>query len=721
MDTKRKKLLTVFVVCLALTVAFAVAGGVLLSLAPKNTVIASAQGTTVTRVARSYADDAWYYGDSAGHLVKMNADGEKVAETVITEGRSIRSLATDPELGYLLVLDEDYNLFTVTDGEEGLNAAFIRTFSGGYQSLAVDDEYVYFAVPASRYTQFVKYYKDDLGGEPVARGQMYTCFRQGTNYAFQPVISGTIVGMYADATHLYVVTGEGQYHRIAKDFSLNNFPFLSDEELADMGATMASDGSVTIPSENYDSALYRTARKQLAAKAAAFDDERGRFYISSADGEFEALDLEFNEIEGFNVILPNTPATGAMAFHRESGTAYVAYENISGVTAIDVSGDASDVLYQADVAFYITNMAVPAGGNRLLVICSGNNRDNPDYKELLSADIATLGNKALISGLGTAAVVLACVGAVASLFAGLITFRAGFSAKCRVVLKGIGKSWVVYLIIFGSLAMLILFCYYPGISSMLMSFFDYTRDNPTMRFNNFENYIEIFTDPANLIAFRNMLIFLVSDVLIALVPPAVFALCLIFMRNKHYGTFARVVLFLPSVLPGIATLLIWTRGIYGVDGVLNMVLRLFGGERMQPVLFLQDHGIVSLIMMGFPFVGSYLVFYGALMNVPTSYYEAAELDGCKLFKRIFMIDLPMISPQIKYVFILSFIQSVQNFSRVLMTTDGQFGTQIPIVLMYKRLQEGDYGLSSAYATLMFLVLIVVTIFNMKIKAQEMEG
>lgn len=721
MENKKKRSLIAFILCAAFTIVFAAAAGVLLSLAPKNEVLSSAQGTTVTRVARSYTEDSWYYGDSAGSLVKMSADGDEICRTTITEGRAIRSVASDPALNGLIVLDEDYNLFTVADSGDALTATFVRAFSGGYQSLAVDDEYVYFAVPASRYTQFVKYAKDDLAGEPLARGQMYTCFRQGGNYQFQPVISGTIVGMYADDSYLYVVTGEGQYHRIAKDFSLNDFPFLSEEELAALGATVASNGTVTLPADSYDSALYRTARKQLAAKAAAFDAERGRFYIAGADGEFDALDLSFDEIEGFNVVLPNTPATGALAFHRESGTVYVAYENISGVTAIDVSGDAPAVLYQADVAFYITNMAVPAGGNRLLVICSGNNRDNPDYKELLSADIGTLANKGLLNGLGIAAVALAAVCAVGALFTALLVFRSGFSSRCRVVARGIGKNWIVYLIIFGSLAMLILFCYYPGISSMVLSFFDYTRTNPTMRFNNFENYIEIFTDPSNLIAFRNMLIFLLADVVIALVPPAVFALCLIFMRNKHYGTFARVVLFLPSVLPGIATLLIWTRGIYGVDGVLNMILRLLRGEGLEPVLFLQDHGIVSLIMMGFPFVGSYLIFYGALMNIPSSYYEAAELDGCKLFKRILWIDLPMITPQIKYVFILAFIQSVQNFSRVLMTTDGQFGTQIPIVLMYKRLQEGDYGLSSAYATLMFLVLIVVTIFNMKIKTQEMEA
>lgn len=53
-----------------------------------------------------------------------------------------------------------------------------------------------------------------------------------------------------------------------------------------------------------------------------------------------------------------------------------------------------------------------------------------------------------------------------------------------------------------------------------------------------------------------------------------------------------------------------------------------------------------------------------------------------------------------------------------MTTDGAFGTQIPIVLMYKNLQAGNYGMSSAYATIMFLVLIVATICNMKIQTAE---
>ena len=711
-----KKAFVTMLVSAVLALALLLTGGIMLSRMPHNSVVASAEGTTVTKIARSYTDDGWYYGDSAGNLVKLNEAGEKLAETVITKGQGIRSVASDPKLDGLLVLDEAYDLFWVKDKGNALEKQFIRAFPGGYLSLAVDDDFVYFAVPASRYTRFAKYDKNDLAGEPVARGQMYTCVKQGAKYSFQPVVSGTVVGMYADEDHLFVITGEGQYHRIAKDFSLNDFPFLSAEELKDLNAEIAGDGTVTLDAGSYDAAKYRTARKQLAAKSVSYDEENARFYVASADAEFAALDKSFNEIEGYSHKLPNTPATGAMAFHRESGTVYIAYNNISSVTAIDTK--AGRVLYQADVAFYITNMAVPSGGNRLLVICSGSNRDNPDYKELYSADIHTLSQKGTMNTLGILGLAFGALALAVAIFAALAAFRKGYAERCVVTLKGMARNWITYLIIFGSLALLILFCYYPGISSMLMSFFDYTRDNPTMHFNNFENYIEIFTNSDNLLAFRNMLVFLVSDIVIALVPPVIFAFCLSLMRNKSYGTFARIVLFLPSVLPGIATLLIWTRGIYGVDGVLNLVYKVFAGEDASSILFLQDYGIPSLIMMGFPFVGSYLIFYGALMNVPSSYYEAAELDGCPLLKRMAMIDLPMISSQIKYVFILAFIQSVQNFGRVLMTTDGQFGTNIPIVLMYKKLQAGDYGLSSAYATLMFLVLIVATVFNMKIKTEE---
>ena len=715
---RSKKAFIVFIVTVSLAAVLLVAGSILITRTPRNETISSADGSTVSKIARSYSENAWYYGDSAGNLVKMSEDGDVICETVVSEGRGIRSIFADRKFDGLLVLDEDYGLYRVDDTGDELELTFLRTFSGGYNAVTTDGEYFYFAVPVSRYTRFYKYAADDLAGDPVARGQMYTCYKSGSNYVFQPVVSGSIIGMYTDSDYLYVVTGEGQYHRIEKEFSLCSYPYLSDEEMDGLGATMASDGTVTLPGDNYDSSLYRTARKQLAANASAFDDETATFYVASADAELVALDTDFSELDGYSIDLPNTPATGGLAYHRESGTIYIAYSNLSTVTTVDA--EKFEVTYEASVAFYISSMIVPEGGDRLIVICAGNDNSNPDYKILYSADIQTLNLRGTYKVLSIVSFSVAAAAAIVALFTGLAAFRKGFAGACVKTMKGIVRNWAVYLILMVSLAALILYCYYPGVYSMILSLFDYTLSNPTMRFNNFENYIDIFTTSSNWIAFRNTLIFLLADIVLALIPPLIFAFCLAFMRNQRYSTIMRITMFIPSVLPGIATLLIWTQGIYGIEGVLNTIYKLFAGEDASSILFLQDYGIISLIMMGFPFVGSYLIFFGAMMNVPSSYYEAAELDGCSIWKRIVKIDLPMISSQIKYVFVLTFIQSVQNYSRVLMTTDGQFNTQVLPVLMYKALQTGDYGLSAAYATIMFLILIVATIFNMKIQTKDVE-
>ena len=151
-----KKAFVTMLVSAILALALLLTGGILLSRMPHNSVVASAEGTTVTKIARSYTDDGWYYGDSAGNLVKLSEEGEKLAETVITEGQGIRSVASDPKLDGLLVLDEAYDLFWVKDKGNSLEKQFIRAFPGGYLSLAVDDDFVYFAVPASRYTRTIK-------------------------------------------------------------------------------------------------------------------------------------------------------------------------------------------------------------------------------------------------------------------------------------------------------------------------------------------------------------------------------------------------------------------------------------------------------------------------------------------------------------------------------------------------------------------------------------
>ena len=222
-----------------------------------------------------------------------------------------------------------------------------------------------------------------------------------------------------------------------------------------------------------------------------------------------------------------------------------------------------------------------------------------------------------------------------------------------------------------------------------------------------------------------MFIFLFSDLFTALLPPLIFAFFLTIMRNKSYSALTRTLLFIPGIIPGLATTLLWKEGIYGISGVVNEFLSFIMGKDVE-IEFLasvENTSMVkwSLIMMGFPFVGSYLIFYGAMMNVPDSYYEAAELDGITVIKRFVFIDVPLIFAQIKYVFIMTFIASVQNFGRTYMTgTGGAHGAQTPVHTMYDAIMKNpaNYGLASAYATILFIFLFIATALNMRIQTKD---
>jgi multiple sugar transport system permease protein len=269
---------------------------------------------------------------------------------------------------------------------------------------------------------------------------------------------------------------------------------------------------------------------------------------------------------------------------------------------------------------------------------------------------------------------------------------------------------------------LTLFCYYPGIAAIFTSFFDYKAGISDVKtWNYFANYQQIFANPNSLRHFGNMVLFLFSDVLLALIPPLIFAFFLTLMRSKKLSGILRTLLFIPGIIPGIASLLIWKIGIYGDYGFINLIVKAFGGD---PVMFFvpDDYtNMLWLILMGFPFVGSYLIFYGAMMNIPSSYYEAAELDGISVFKRFIKIDIPLCLPQIKYVLIMTVIASIQNFSRVYITmgrTNNVIST--PIVEMYMLMNgsERNYGLASAYATILFVILFGLTYISLKDRIKQ---
>ena len=108
------------------------------------------------------------------------------------------------------------------------------------------------------------------------------------------------------------------------------------------------------------------------------------------------------------------------------------------------------------------------------------------------------------------------------------------------------------------------------------------------------------------------------------------------------------------------------------------------------------------------------------MNVPQEYHEAGRLEGIGIIKQFWTIDIPLIVPQIKYIFITTFIGSVQNFARTHILRSTVVTT--PVQSMYEMMTvEANYGMSSAYATLIFIFLFAAVAANFKMQKADAMG
>lgn len=348
------------------------------------------------------------------------------------------------------------------------------------------------------------------------------------------------------------------------------------------------------------------------------------------------------------------------------------------------------------------------GGNSVVVRTEGN--------ELLFYPLARISGYNLFRNLFISAIVLTVVSACVFGFSvfGMIKpnqFCVAVHKMCNVGKSMLRSKWS-YILLLPSLLIAVLFAYYPAIEGFLLAFYD-VEVGGVNTFTGWNNFRELMGKTQFWNGMSNMLIFLVTDIIKGIIPAFIFGELIIAMRSTKMQYWTRVLLYLPGIIPGVATILIWTEGIYGMQGVLNS---LFGTS----VEWLGDgYAMGSLVFYGFPWIGSYIIIYGALIGTPPSLYEAAKLDGCGWWRRLVSIDLPLISPQLKYLFVTCFISSVQDFQRVYMTTEGAHGTYTPMLELYYNISRfNNLGVAAAMGLVLFLILMVATLLNLKIKTVD---
>jgi multiple sugar transport system permease protein len=279
----------------------------------------------------------------------------------------------------------------------------------------------------------------------------------------------------------------------------------------------------------------------------------------------------------------------------------------------------------------------------------------------------------------------------------------------RSWVRGGGLSTLVFLLplllVFG------LFSWGPIIQSVVMSVQE-TNLVTAAQFVGLDNFAAVLSDPLLWTAIRNTLWFAALALLFGYPIPLVAAVLISEVRKRR-GIFAAVA-YLPVVVPPVVAVLLWKFFFdASPNGVFNTIL---GAVGLGPLQWLQnaDSAMPSLVLEATWAAagGTMIIYLAALAAVPPELYEAAEIDGASVWRKVWHVTLPNLRNVLLVTFILQIIGTAQVFLEPFLFTGGgpANATKTVLLLIYDYAFAdslgGDYGKATALSLMLAAVLAV---------------
>ena len=254
------------------------------------------------------------------------------------------------------------------------------------------------------------------------------------------------------------------------------------------------------------------------------------------------------------------------------------------------------------------------------------------------------------------------------------------------------------------------FTLYPVAASLYYSFCDYSVLQPAIWIGP-DNYHRLVQDETFWKSLENTLIYAGFSLPLGMVVALSLAL-LLNCRVRGTAIF-RTIFYLPSIVPVIASSMLWLWIFNPTFGLLNGALapfcNLFG---VQPPGWLSDPlwAKPALVLMSAWGVGNSMIIYLAgLQDVPEALYESAEIDGANKWQQFWHVTLPMIMPVVYFNLVMGIIGSLQVFSQLYILTGGTDGAPAQSTLFYTvyLFSNAFIGLRMGYACAMAWVLFCI--------------
>jgi multiple sugar transport system permease protein len=254
----------------------------------------------------------------------------------------------------------------------------------------------------------------------------------------------------------------------------------------------------------------------------------------------------------------------------------------------------------------------------------------------------------------------------------------------------------------------------PILFSLVMSLTNWTGLT-SREFIGLQNFVTMFSqDRLFWIALKNTFYYGIASVALGTIGALLAAMLL---NQKVPGTsIFRTLFYLPSVTAGVAIAIMWIWMFNPQVGIINYLLSLIG-IKGPGWLSSQTWAMPALILMSLWGIGAnMIIILAGLQGIPEQLYEAAKIDGAGKFTEFRHVTIPMLSPVLFFVVLVSVIDSFQVFTNVYVMTRGGPGTATLVYIMHLYLNAFEYqkmGYAAALAWVLFAIIMILTLIQLK--------
>ncbi len=284
--------------------------------------------------------------------------------------------------------------------------------------------------------------------------------------------------------------------------------------------------------------------------------------------------------------------------------------------------------------------------------------------------------------------------------------------KARYVFR---RNMIAYIFLLPALLGFAIFAVYPILSSFIIGFQNYDLVNPPT-WVGWRNFQIILHDQLFLISFRNCFLFLFWSLVPFFIP---IIMAIIVNELPRWGGFLRFMYYLPAILPPVVTYYLW-RWLYYPDrsGLLNSIL----SALHLPTLHWLD--APATVIPSLQFIGIWggtgagmLLYLAALQNIPPHLYDAAEIDGANIWRRLWHITLPQLRVLMMYTFMFNIMGAFQVFDGPFLLTSGgpMNASMTPVFLVYKyAFSYANFGAANALSLILFVFLTSLSLLYLRV-------